>query len=129
VDPGDPANYARFATLEPLPGVVDWRAKDVLIQEVENDNIVPNSSTEILARALGLAQVGPTTHEVPGMTRVASPATANLPSGATGGLTQFALADGKTADHGELIYSNDGKRQYIEFFRTALAGRATIVTR
>jgi pimeloyl-ACP methyl ester carboxylesterase len=127
IDPGDPANYARFATLEPLPGVPSWRAKDVLVQEVKEDRIVPNSSTEILARALGLAQVGTVTHEVPSMTRIAAPVTANLPSGATGGLVQFATANGTYAQHGDLIFSPEARKQYVEFFRTALAGRATIV--
>lgn len=126
VDPADPANYARFVTQEPFAGVSDWRARDVLVQEVEKDNIVPNTSTEILARALGVPQVGATTHLVPAMIRIDGPVTANLPSGATGGLTQYAMMDGKTAEHGDLIFSNDGRRQYLEFFRTALVGRATI---
>jgi hypothetical protein len=128
MDPGDPANYARFATLEPLEGVQSWRAKDVLIQEVKEDRIVPNTSTEILARALGLVQVGPITHEVPAMARVAGPVTANLPSGATGGLVQYEVANGTTATHGDLIFSPEAKKQYVDFFRTALAGqgRATI---
>ena len=127
IDPGDPANYARFATLEPLNGVPGWRAKDVLVQEVKEDRIVPNTSTEVLARALGLAQVGPITHEVPSMTRLAAPVTGNLPSGATGGLVQFETANGTVATHGDLIFSPEAKKQYVEFFRTALAGRATII--
>ncbi len=127
VDPGDPANFARFSTLEALPGVANWAPKDVLIQEVKEDTIVPNTSTEVLARALGLPQVGRVTHDVPGMQRVVAPVTANLPSGATGGLSQFDTMDGKLAQHGELIFSTEGKKQYVEFFRTALAGRATII--
>lgn len=127
MDPGDPANYARFATLEAMNGVPSWRAKDVLIQEVKEDRIVPNTSTEILARALGLAQVGPITHEVPSMFRAPAPITGNLPTGATGGLVQFETANGTTAAHGDLIFSPEAKKQYVEFFRTALAGRATIV--
>jgi hypothetical protein len=127
VDPGDPANFARFATLEPMNGVANWAPKDVLVQEVKGDTIVPNTATEVLARALGLAQVGKPTHDVPGMKRIAAPATANLPSGATGGLTQFETIDGALAQHGELIFSTEGRKQYVEFFRTALAGRATII--
>lgn len=127
LDPGDPANYARYTTLEAMPGVSGWRAKDVLLQEVKNDNIVPNTSSEILARALGLAQVGTTTHDVPGMTKKGSPLSANLASGATGGMVQYENADGQTATHGELIFTNVARKQYVEFFRTALAGRAVIV--
>jgi hypothetical protein len=127
VDPGDPANFARFTITEPLPGVEGWRPLDILLQEVANDTIVPNSSTEILARALGLPLVGPSTHEVPGLSKVAAPVTGNLPAGSTGGLTQFAVIDGKLAEHGDLIHSTEGRKQYVEFFRTALAGRATII--
>lgn len=127
MDPGDPANYARYATLEAMTGVPSWRAKDVLIQEVKEDRIVPNTATEILARALGLAQIAPYTHEVPSMFRTDAPLTQNLPSGATGGLTQFEVANGTTASHGDLIFSPEARKQYVEFFRTALAGRATII--
>lgn len=127
LDPGDPANFARFSTLEALPGVPAWRAKDVLVQEVQADNIVPNTSTEILARALGLPLAGVAIHPVPGMAPAGFPLTANLPSGATGGLVQYEMADGKTATHGELIFTDVARRQYVEFFRTALAGRAVIV--
>ena len=49
VDAGDPLNFARHAALEPLDGVKGWKARDVLIQEVVNDAIVPNSTSEALA--------------------------------------------------------------------------------
>ncbi|MBS2011647.1 MAG: hypothetical protein JST00_01940 [Deltaproteobacteria bacterium] len=127
LDPGDPGNYARFTTLEPLPGVVAWRPKDVLLQEVQADTIVPNTSTEILARALGLPLAGIPTHPVPGAPSIGYPVRANLPSGATGALVQFETADGKTATHGELIFTDAARRQYVEFFRTALEGRAIVV--
>jgi pimeloyl-ACP methyl ester carboxylesterase len=127
VDPGDPVNYARFNTLEALPGVPAWRAKDVLVQEVELDNIVPNSSTEMLARAAGLAHVGAPTHDVPKATRATAPVSGNLPSGATGALFQYAQADGKSATHGELIFTDEARRQYLELFRGALAGRGAVI--
>lgn len=127
VDPGDPINYARFNTLEALPGVANWAPKDVLLQEVENDNIVPNSSSELLARAAGLAHVGTPTHDVPEMTRLAAPLRANLPSGATGGFFQFSTADGAATSHGALVFTNDGRKQYVELFRSALEGRGVIV--
>ncbi len=115
MDPGDAANYAAFAT------------QDVLLQEVLEDRIVPNTSSEILARALGLAHAGPITHDVPHLARAPLPLTANLPNGKTGGFVQYAMANGTTASHADLIASPEAKRQYVEFFRTALQGRATIV--
>ncbi|MCA9630996.1 MAG: hypothetical protein KC766_25195 [Myxococcales bacterium] len=42
VDPGDPLNYARYVTREALPGVEGWAPRDLLIQEVNDDGIVPN---------------------------------------------------------------------------------------
>lgn len=121
VDPGDPLNFARFATVEPLAGVPGWAARDVLVQEVVDDTIVPNSTTEAMARAAGLELL----HEVrkvSGVPTVSGPVSGNLPGGATGVLAQFDRADGKKADHGGLIFTAEGRAQYVEFFRTALGG-------
>lgn len=123
VDPGDAANYAPYVTLQPLPGVAGWRPKDVLLEEVKDDTIVPNSSAERLARAAGLAQVDPVVTPIAGLASVPAPASANLPSGATGAIFQFAAADGAPVDHGSLIFSNDAIAQYTTFFAGALAGR------
>jgi hypothetical protein len=128
LDPGDAANYAHYVTTESLPGVPGWTARDVLLEEVIDDGIVPNSSAERLARAAGLAQVQPVQHAIPGLTAVAVPATANLSSGATGGIFQFAMADGKPTDHGSLIFTNDAIKQYTTFFQGSLAGgHATVI--
>lgn len=43
VDAGDPLSFARYGTLEALPGIEGWSARDVLLQEVVGDTIVPNS--------------------------------------------------------------------------------------
>ena len=122
VDPGDAANYAHYVTTEGLPGVPAWKPKDVLIEEVIGDNIVPNSSAERLARAAGLAQVQPVVKAIGGLDAVASPATGNLPDGATGGIFQFAEADGMPVDHSGLISTNDAINQYTKFFAGSLAG-------
>ncbi|HEY8039691.1 MAG TPA: hypothetical protein VIF15_07850 [Polyangiaceae bacterium] len=128
IDPGDAANYAPYVTLEGLPGVADWEPKDVLIEEVKDDNIVPNSSTERLARAAGLAQVQPVAVPIGGLASIPAPASANLADGATGGVFQFAMADGASVNHGGLIFTNDAIRQYTTFFAGALAGgHATVI--
>jgi hypothetical protein len=128
VDPGDPLNYARFAAQEPLSGVPGWSARDVLIQQVIDDGIVPNSSTEALARAAGLALVD-AIRPISGLAQASAPVSANLPSGATGAITQFDTINGdQIANHGELIFSPEGRDQYLEFFRSGLAGpHATVV--
>lgn len=128
VDPGDPINYARFGALSAPPGVPDWQPRDMLIQEVVNDNIVPNSTSELLARAAGLPHVDPIA-TVSGIPTAESPLSKNLSGGATGAICQFDTVNGdEVATHGELIFSPEGQAQYVEFFRSALEdGHATIV--
>ena len=127
VDPGDPLNYARFAQQEPLPSVPGWSPREVLLQEVVDDSIVPNSTSRALARAAGLPLVDGL-DPVSGLESVAGPVTANLASGVTGGMSQFDLINGdEIAAHGDLIFSPEGRAQYLEFFQTGLAGEhATI---
>jgi hypothetical protein len=127
VDRGDPLNFARYGTLEPLPGVPGWKPRDVLLQEVEGDHIVPNSSTEALARAAGLA-LADAVRPVSGMVQESAPLTGNLESGATGVLYQFARMNGDApANHGELIFSDEARAQYVGFFSSGLsAAHATV---
>lgn len=129
VDPGDPLNYARFGTLEAFPGVKDWSPRDVLLQEVLDDHIVPNSTSEALARAAGL-ELMDAIRPISGVKGIASPATANLASGSTGVISQFDIMNGdETATHGDLIFSVEAQAQYVEFFKTGLASsRATAVS-
>jgi hypothetical protein len=127
VDPGDPLNYARNATLEPIDGIDGWTGRDVLLQEVVDDNIVPNTTSEALARAAGLAVLN-RKNVASGLTDVSAPVSANLKSGGTGVLCQFdTMNGGATATHGELLFSTEGQAQYAEFFKTAIAnGRASV---
>src|SRR5262249_25134408 len=105
VDPGEPLNYARFGTEEALPGVPAWPPRDILLQEVINDSIVPNSTSEALARAAGLVLIDPIV-PISGVASAPAPVTGNLPSGATGAISQFDVVNGdELATHGELIFS------------------------
>jgi len=83
---------------------------------------VPNSSSERLARAAGLAQVSPVLDAIAGMSQAQPGVSANLPSGATGGIFQFEIAGGMSVDHGSLIFTTEGIKQYVTFFKGALAG-------
>ncbi|MEJ7735219.1 MAG: hypothetical protein WKG00_39295 [Polyangiaceae bacterium] len=127
VDRGDPLNFARYGTLEPLPGARGWKARDVLLQEVVDDSIVPNSATEALARAAGLT-LADAARPVSGMAQASAPLQGNLQSGATGVLYQFARMNGDApANHGELIFSDEARAQYVGFFSTGLsAAHATV---
>jgi hypothetical protein len=124
VDPGDPLDYGRYATLEALPGVADWKPRDVLLQEVVNDAIVPNTTSRALARATGL-ELADALEPVNGVTEADAPRSGNLPLGNTGVMSQFdhyTTDEGvKTAQHGGLIFSPEGSAQYVDFFASGLA--------
>jgi hypothetical protein len=128
IDPGDPLSFAAGVTRAALPGVAGWKPRDVLLQEVIADGIVPNSTSRAVARAAGLALVEPFVERVGGLAPAKAPLSANLASGATGALSQFdRFADGSVASHGELMFDAVGRAQYVEFFRTARdRGRATV---
>ena len=133
VDPGDALNYAPFALREEPPapdgamGVPGWVPREVLLQEVIADSIVPNSTSRALARAAGL-QLIDAIEPVSGLPAASGPVTANLPEGVTGAMSQFdRINDGDVAVHGELIFAPEGIAQYLEFFSTALTSEhATI---
>ncbi len=126
VDPGDPLNFARYGTLEGLEGVEGWTPRDVLLQEVVNDSIVPNSTSELLARTAGLVNMTPVV-TVSGLAETTGAVTGNLPGGATGVMSQWDnIEGGKLATHGELIFAPEAQAQYVKFFQTGLTnGHAT----
>lgn len=128
MDPGDPLNYARFAVRETAPGVAPAGPRSVLLQEVIDDTIVPNSSTEVLARAAGLA-LGQRVRAVPGLAEVGLPSRGDGPEGSTAVLAQYATMNGgEKASHGELIFAEEARGQYLEFFASGLEdGVATVV--
>ncbi len=75
---GDPINYAPFVTgVRQLPGAT---RKSVLIQEGINDSVLPNATTEALARVMGVPIVD---------TEVAC----EVPGCGVSGMWQFDLAD------------------------------------
>jgi hypothetical protein len=127
VDPGDPLNFARYGALEPLGDVPDWTPRDVLLQEVIADTIVPNSTSRALARAAGMVLID-AIDPVSGLDAVASPVVGNLATGATAVMSQFDIINGDVmATHGELIFSPEGRAQYLEFFQTGLSdGRSRV---
>ncbi|MBK9264787.1 MAG: hypothetical protein IPM54_34010 [Polyangiaceae bacterium] len=120
VDPGDPLNYARYCAIEELPGTTGATPRDVLLQVVLNDTIVPNSSSEALARAVGADHMNPV-RPVTGLPAKTGPLSGNGPTGSTLVMSQFdKINGGKTAVHGDLIFAPEGQAQYVEFFKTGL---------
>jgi alpha-beta hydrolase superfamily lysophospholipase len=126
IDPGDPINYAPYVARGGLDGVPGWRGTDVLLQEAMEDNIIPNSATAALARALGLVQLAPVKAPVAGLATREAPLGPNG-SAPTGGLSQFDRAAGEPTNHRTFFGTPEARKQYVAFLRSALAGpRATI---
>jgi hypothetical protein len=120
-DRGDSLNFARHGTREPLPGMEGWRPRDVLLQQAIDDGVLPNSATEALARAAGLT-LADALRPVTGLAQASAPLTGNLPGGATGVLYQFARINGdETATHSDLLFSEEARAQYVDFFSSGLA--------
>lgn len=88
IDSADPANYAPYV----LNGGICGVEKYVLMQEAIGDTVIPNISSDMLARAFGanFPQVNPVVQTIPGMA-TADPGVAN-------GLFQF-----DTPNHGFLL--------------------------
>jgi pimeloyl-ACP methyl ester carboxylesterase len=127
VDPGDPLNYARNALRYPLVAGAD-APRSLLLQVVVGDTIVPNSSSNAVARA---AQLG-SMHEVvlvPGLPAAGASASGNGPNGSTAVVCQFDKMNGDdAASHGELIFAPEARDQYVELFNSALEnGVGTVV--
>lgn len=127
VNPGDPLNYARYGTLEGLPGVAGWEPRDVLLQEVVKDS----NRAPIDERAPG--EDGGAREHVAGRQRVGAPRQGGgrdwqSAGSATGVMSQWDnIEGGKVATHGELIFAPEAQAQYVKFFETGLAaGHATV---
>lgn len=127
VDPGDPLNYARFGAQEAFPGVPGWAPRDMLLQEVVEDTIVPNSTSEALARAAGLVHLD-VIHPIAALPEATSPWSGGGPGGSTAALVQFDEMDGgELAVHGSLIFSEVARKQYVQFFASGLASEHATV--
>jgi hypothetical protein len=83
-DYSDPANLSKLMFERPLPDAPKDRI--VILQEAIGDSEVPNITTEILARAMGIKVMIPNDHEVFGLETVTSPTTSSA-------LTHYRLAD------------------------------------
>lgn len=89
IERGDPINYARHWWKQPYAG---YAAKSVMIQETLDDMLVPNRTTEDLARAGDLPQLVPALRLVPDMPSVEVPLDGlgeNLAPALTGGMVQI----------------------------------------
>ena len=75
-DHSDPINLVRLLYDDPPPDAPAQRT--VLLQEAIGDSQVPNMTTEMLARAIGVKQLTPPVYTVPGLDPVPSPTTESV---------------------------------------------------
>jgi hypothetical protein len=82
-DLSDPVNLSRLMFTHPLPGAPK---KTVILQEAIGDSQVPNLTTEMLARIMGVGQMHPPIYPVEGLEQVFSPTQKSV-------LTQYYLVE------------------------------------
>lgn len=128
---GDPINYAPLWWKQPAPG---RPKKSVVIQETTDDVLVPNRTTEDLARAGGLKQLLPALVRAPDLEAETIPAGGladNLAPGLAGGMVQLKTVTrgGETeqAPHGTMG-TPEALNEAADFFDGYRAG-APVVTR
>lgn len=91
LDKGDPIGFAPFALKNPQ-GADPVPPTSVLIQECQDDEVVPNISTDNLARAFGVDHIKPILHEIWGLEVKEAPVAGNI-NGLTGGIYQWGPAE------------------------------------
>ena len=100
---GDPIAYAGHVLRDPFPGRTQ---RDVLVTYAVDDEVLPNSSTVALIRALGVELATPNLVEIPGVNNVASPVSSNVAD------TTAAAVQYSPANHG-LGYVRYDIREYV----------------
>lgn len=103
LDEADPANWGSHIVHDRLVA----GAPPVLVQESMGDGVVPNFTTELLARSIGLPLVSPYRDEVPGLQVVEAPTGPH-------GLTQFSVAPGGPLAH--LLIAFTGVQDQLFYF-------------
>jgi dienelactone hydrolase len=120
VDGSDPAVWAAHV----LHDRVDGREPPHLLLPVAaQDEVVPPSTGQALARAFGLPHVAPVVEQVPLLDQVVTaPVSANLAAQWTTGFFQLGtVTNGGTSElahHSNTPLSDEGARQWTEFLRT-----------
>ena len=119
----DPVNYAPATLVAAPPGHL---RPHVLMQEVMDDGVVPNSSTEALARSFDIPLIPPVIEPIEGLWIEHPPPVVNTAYGVTAGIFQIdrVLVEGelKPANHSNIDHNVVSVEQWRHFLATALAG-------
>jgi hypothetical protein len=123
MDAGDPMTWAPHVQQNRFD---DAQAPDVMLMDAFHDEIVPNSTNDLLAMAFAAPGVGTEVWPVYGTTFLPGDVSANGPNGATLGLVQFATVheDGVevAAEHDNLHSSDEGLAAVEAFFTPIFDG-------
>ncbi|MEZ4469695.1 MAG: hypothetical protein R3F60_02610 [bacterium] len=128
-DSGDPVNFAPHILRDRLPRAEG--TPDLLVLMAVGDEVVPNTATESLTRALGLPVLAPVAVPWEGVVvEPSGPLAGNLDGGVTAGLFQHArVSVGNPprvqqvdADHNNVTGSREGIRQISHFLDAWLLG-------
>ncbi len=119
VDPGDAVNYAPHLQQDRFAGP----APSVLAGVALDDEIVPNSASWALMRALGLPLVGDELRPVAGLTeRAMAPVSGNCGETCTSGYLQFDVVfrggEVRDATHSSVPASATGVEAWLHFLRS-----------
>ncbi len=130
IEAGDPGTWAPHVAADRLDGGPPLSLLDAMAWQ---DQIVPNSTNEALARAFGVPGVGSEEWPVADLSFVAGPVSGNLDGGATGGTVQFAEVqevEGGAwvpATHDNLHESWTGQAEILAFLEPLLAGQTPVI--
>ncbi len=118
MDPGDPMTWAPRVQSDRAD---DRSAPDVMLMAAYNDEIVPNSTNDLLATAFAAPGVGSEVWPVQGVTFTAGSVSGNGPGGASLGYVQAATVHGGgvavPAEHDNVHSSDEGLAAIEAFFR------------
>ncbi len=130
LDSADPVTFAAHVIADPL----DARGpRSVLQLESVPDATISNRSNEALARAFGLAQVGPVVGPVSALALEPAPVASNVSAGITSGLFQYddyhQTPGGPLvpSTHDSLSTALEPQQQTQTFVRSFLGGSPTII--
>lgn len=131
VDPGDPILYAPHVTGDRLTD--DGWETSVLVALALNDQIVPNSTNNLYARAFGIPGVGREVWPIDDLDFQPGPLSGNLPQGGSAGVLLFDQVHFEGSDeaepvqHEDLHESLEGVATQEAFLRPLLEGQMPLI--
>ncbi|TNE52230.1 MAG: hypothetical protein EP343_02180 [Deltaproteobacteria bacterium] len=119
LDPGDPGTLAPYVLKDRFESIRS-KVPSILLQQSMGDAIVPNFSTNTLARSMGLPVVLPVVETIPGLETVQAPTQGSPASG----LTQFRV-DANGIEAHNALNQEALRLQVLDYFSSFLNSSGT----